>query len=220
MFTTSLSIKNRITLLAGLCMLGVIAVLITFSVYRIQGMSQLAFEASSKILKEDAQQYLGKIGQEQVRVAIERFTTTAAFGETLARQLVLMRGYDQRYQKDSELTRQAIVDSLDSQIKANPKIFGVGVAFTPNVMDGQDSRFVGKGMIGNDIGRFSVYQSTHIPSYAMPEKELFDDGTVGTYWYKCAFQQKRTCVTNPFTYTDASGISTLMSTVVSALIEN
>jgi len=219
MFDTSLSIKSRITLLAGLCMLGVITALITFSVYRIQGISDLAFESSSKILKEDAQQYLGKIGQEQSRVAIERFTTTAAFGETLARQLVLMRANDQHLQQDSELTRQAIVDSLGSQIKASPNIFGVGVAFAPNAMDGRDSKYVGKGMIGNEIGRFSVYQSTHIPSYSIPEKEILDDGTVGTYWYKCAFQQKRTCVTNPYTYTDASGVSTLMSTVAIPLID-
>ena len=220
MLNNGVSIKGRITLLAGLCMLGLIAALIAFSVNRIQSMSDLANNASARILRSDAQQLLSKIGQEQSRVAVERFTNTAAFGETLARQLVLMRSIDQRAGKDPQITREAIVDSLETQIKANPTIHGVGVAFEPGAMDGQDSRFVGTGLIGNEIGRFSVYQSTHIPSYAIPEKEILDDGTTATYWHKCAFEQMRTCVTAPYNYTDASGISTLMSTVAVPLMSN
>lgn len=218
MLSKGLSIKGRITLLAGLCMLGVIAVLIAFSVFSIQGMSNLANDASSRILKEDAQQYLAKIGQEQARIAIERFTTTAAFGETLARQLMLMRDFNQHINQSPEATRQSIVESLEAQIKASPNIFGVGVAFAPESMDGQDKSFISKGMTGNEIGRFSLYQSTHIPSYAIPEKEILDDGTAGTYWYKCAFEQRHTCVTPPYTYTDATGVSTLMSTVAIPLM--
>jgi len=220
MLNKSVSIKGRVTFLAALCMLGVIAALMAFSVHRIQGMSDLANDASAKILKSDAQQLLSKIGQEQARVALERFTNTATFGETLARQLVLMRSIDQRAGTDPQFTREAIVDSLEAQIKANPTIHGVGVAFEPGAMDGQDSRFLGKGLIGNEIGRFSVYQSTNIPSYAIPEKEILDDGTAATYWYKCAFLLKRTCVTAPYNYTDASGVSTLMSTVAVPLISN
>lgn len=218
MLSNGISIKARITILSGLCMLGVVAALIGFSVHRIQVISGLATEASSQMLREDAKDYLSKVGQEQAQIVRERFVTTAKFGETLARQLVLMRGDDQRLGRAVELTRQTFVDSLGHQINANPTIFGVGVAFEPNVMDQQDASFVGRGLLGNEKGRFAVYQSTQIPSYAIPEVEILDDGTKATYWYKCALEMKRTCITNPYSFTDKSGVTTLMSTVAVPLM--
>lgn len=218
MLSNGISIKGRITILSGLCMLGVVAALIGFSVHRIQVISGLANDASSQMLREDAREYLSKVGQEQAQIVRERFVTTAMFGETLARQLVLMRSDDQRLGRSPELTRQIIVESLGRQVNANPTVFGVGVAFEPNVMDQQDASFVGRELLGNEKGRFAVYQSTQIPSYAIPEVEILDDGTKATYWYKCAFEQKRTCITNPYSFTDKSGVTTLMSTVAVPLI--
>lgn len=218
MLSNGLSIKGRITLLAGMCILGIIAVLIGFSVHRIQLISTLANNASSQILREDARQYLLKIGQEQALIARERFVKTVTFCDTLARQLIHMRSIDQRTGRDPEFTRKSIIESLALQTKANPTVLGVGVVFEPNAMDGQDVNFVGKGMLGNDKGRFSAYQSTQIPSYSIPEVEILDDGTTATYWYKCALQHKRTCITTPYSFTDKSGVTTLMSTVAVPLI--
>ncbi|MFO6264381.1 hypothetical protein, partial [Pseudomonas aeruginosa] len=54
MFLRRLSIQWKITLLAGLCLLGVVALLVGLSVYRMQHSSVLVKSASTQMLDESA----------------------------------------------------------------------------------------------------------------------------------------------------------------------
>lgn len=62
MFLRRLSIQWKITLLAGLCLLGVVALLVGLSVYRMQHSSVLVKSASTQMLDESARLRLEAAG--------------------------------------------------------------------------------------------------------------------------------------------------------------
>ena len=207
---SSLSIRARICLLAGLCITATVAALIGSALYLSNRSVLMVKQASADMLQQDAQTYLSEVGRAQARQTEAFFLQAAEFGQTLSRQLMLERDNKRAMQTSESDIRIAIGNALAMQVKQNPLPFGVGVALQPA---DQDQSFINRGAEGNERGRFAVYRSTHIPSYTIPEKEIVDDGTTATYWYTCAMQRSAVCLTNPYTYTDASGVSTLMATV-------
>ncbi len=207
---SSLSVRVRICLLAGLCIAATVTALIGSSLYLSTRSVQMVKEASVDMLQQDAETYLNEVGRSQAKETEAFFLKAAEFGQTLSRQLVLERQNKRSRQSSEEEIRADMSSSLATQVKQNALPFGVGVALQPSP---QDSAYVNKDSVGNDIGRFAVYRSTHIPSYTIPEKEIIDDGTTATVWYTCALKRSAICLTNPYTYTDASGVSTLMATV-------
>ncbi|QEY64253.1 methyl-accepting chemotaxis protein [Metapseudomonas lalkuanensis] len=221
MYLSKLSIKTKITVLAGLCMLAVLAVLVAVSIFRIQGISQAIDQSSSAALQGQALQHLYKVGEAEAQAIAKRFSEGAIFGETLARQILFMKKQAQSRGGDPAELRKDIFNMMQEQVAASPGVLGVGVAFEPNLLDGQDDRFVGLGVgAGNDTGRFASYATTQLKSYAMPENEMADDGQASTYWYRCARDSKRLCVINPYTYTTLQGIDVLMSTISIPLVED
>ncbi|CAI8951279.1 hypothetical protein VP02_00660 [Pseudomonas ogarae] len=214
MSISSFSIKLRITLLAGICMLGVAATLIGFSIYRIDAISTLSNESSSLTIKEGALQYMTKLGEQQAQVVSQRFITSRVFGDTVMHQVIFQREQAKRLGSDTKTLRGDLFKLMQLQVAANQDVLGLGVGFEPNALDGDDARFMNqKTDGGNEIGRFASYASTLVPSYTMSEKEMADDGTPGTFWYTCAFKTKQDCVSNPYAFTNAQGVTTLMSTV-------
>ncbi|HDS1705579.1 TPA: methyl-accepting chemotaxis protein [Pseudomonas putida] len=207
---SSLSIRTRICLLAGLCITATVAALIGSALYLSDRSVLMVKQASEQMLQQDAQTYLSEVGRAQARQTQAFFLQATEFGTTLSQQLMLERQNQTARQSSESQIRADIGHALDMHVKANPLPFGVGVALQP--AEG-DKAFVDKSAEGNERGRFAVYRSTHIPGYTIPEKEIIDDGTTATYWYTCAIERSAVCLTNPYTYTDASGVSTLMATV-------
>lgn len=72
MFLRRLSIQWKITLLAGLCLLGVVALLVGLSVYRMQHSSVLVKSASTQMLDESARLRLEARGELQA-LRIQRY---------------------------------------------------------------------------------------------------------------------------------------------------
>ncbi|KPG95587.1 hypothetical protein AEQ67_20395 [Pseudomonas sp. RIT-PI-q] len=209
-----LSIKLRITLLAGVCMLGVAAILIGFSIYRIDAMSTLSNESSARSLKEGALQYMTALGEEQALVVSQRFVSSRVFGDAVMRQVMFEREQAKRLGTDARTLRSDLFKLMQLQVAANPEVLGLGVGFEPDALDGDDARFANQQTDGgNEKGRFASYASTLVPSYTMSEKEMADDGSPGTFWYTCAFKSRQDCVSNPYAFTNTSGVTTLMSTV-------
>lgn len=220
MFLSRLSIKSRIIFIASGCMLALVAVLVFLSIKRIDRVSQVVSDFGSQTLKLQSLQYMQKVGEDESKVISQRFMVTAAFGETLARQIMFARGQALRQSTSPAVLRDDITKILAEQVSANPHVLGVGLAFEPNALDGQDRDFTNALVNGgNEKGRFAPYVSTKVKSYAIPEKEVVDDGSPGTYWYNCVIKNRRTCVTNPYSYTNAEGVENLMSTVSVPLLE-
>jgi methyl-accepting chemotaxis protein len=210
----NLSIKIRIAGLAGLCMLGTVGALASFSIKSINDVALFANEYSSKTLGDSAIQYMQELGKEQAQAVSQRFSSAQIFGDALMQQVRYHRLYSQKLDMDPVSTRKGLSELLLYQVKSNPTLLGVGIGFAPNALDGSDAAFVNdKDAGGNESGRFASYASTQVPSYIMSDKEMADDGSPGTIWYTCAMKSGKDCVTNPYSFTNPEGVTTLMSTV-------
>lgn len=201
-------------------MVTIITALIVFSITLSDSATQVAITSSHASLTDSAHQVLREASDKQSTIVAGMIKNAMLFGETLGSEIMLTREFSQTSSVPADNLRQAIVNSISYQVKNRPGVFGAGIAFHINELDGEDSRFVSQGLAGNERGRFAVYQSLEIPGYAMPESEILDDGTIATYWFKCANETGHTCITSPYMYKDKSGVSTLLSTISVPLIWN
>jgi len=221
MYLSNFSIRTKITWLAGFCILLISTMLVSVSIIRIQDISSMVDESSSSALQHQALEHLYKVGNSEAKIISNRFHESFIFGSTLARQILFAKRKQNLTGGSAAELRKDIYTLMEEQVKAYPAVLGVGVAFLPGALDGQDEDFAGLGVgAGNEKGRFASYSSTQMKSYAMPENEMEDDGKSVTLWYRCALNSKQSCVINPYTYTTLQGVDTLMSTISIPLMED
>ncbi|MCO6055580.1 methyl-accepting chemotaxis protein [Pseudomonas sp. MOB-449] len=222
-----LSIKSRITLLAGVSLLVVVGVLIAFSVDRIQAGSDLASSSSQRALQESAVQYLGELGQSQARSATQRFESTYSLGKTLVAQVLFNRQLALKRNVDSQFVREDLAALLEQQLRSNPEVLGMVLAFDFNALDGQDGQYHGGTIPGaNDFGRFAWYVSRDnqgtISGKYIPEREILDttvglSGDPANIWFSCPHTSGKPCLINPYFY-EINGVNTLMASVAIPVI--
>lgn len=210
------SINARICLLAGCCMTTIVVLLVGVSQYLAERTSAFTIDTSARLLKKDAEVHMTSVAEHIASQASNFFVSASNFGETLSKQFSLDMVERKGGQGAEAKLRIFLNQSVAAHGRANSDIFGLGLAFEPT--PGADKIFENISFQGNEIGRFAVYHSNRIPSYTIPEKEIVYDGTPATYWYKCAREQLRTCLIPPFSYTNASGTTTLLSTIAIPLL--
>lgn len=153
---SDLSIKTRITVLAGLCMIGVVSAIVYVSVIKIQLVSDITEVSSSKELKKQAIEHLHKVSEAEAETISRRFSESTIFLETLGRQIMSTRKQSLESSKDLTVLRKKIFNMILGQVSANPNVLGVGVTFEPNAFDGHDKEFISKSFqTGNEIGRYA-----------------------------------------------------------------
>lgn len=210
------SINARICLLAGCCMTTIVVLLVGVSQYLAERTSAFAIDTSAQLLKEDAELHMASVAEHIASQASNFFMSTATVGETLAQQVTLDLAERDGSQNSEVKLRAFLNQSTKAHAHRNGEIFGLGLVFEP--APAMDKAFVNTDFQGNETGRFAVYHSNRIPSYTIPQKEIVDDGTPVTYWYKCAREQMRTCLVPPYSYTDLTGNTTLLATVAVPLL--
>ena len=169
-----LSIQWKITLLAGLCLLAIVALLVTTSLAQARRSAELVNLANTEMLDNSARQRLQALAETQALRTQRYFMDAYQYANGFARLVHVLKargGSDLR----SELTRQARASLAD-----NPAVIGLYLVFQPDAL-GQDSQYVGQEATGsNDSGRFSLYWSQPRPGTleleAMPESMLGDAG--------------------------------------------
>ncbi|MGW6225465.1 PDC sensor domain-containing protein, partial [Streptomyces olivaceus] len=167
-------------------------------------------------LENDAGLYLSEASQAQAQQTLSLLQRSVVEGESIARQFSENRRIQGAWGVTEADFRQFSSHALAVQAKAS-SAFGLALAFEPDST--QDPAFLNQPFAGNERGRFAVYQSAKTSGYTIAEKELQDDGTAATFWYNCPLKQGRTCITEPYAYTDAAGASTLMTTVAVPLLD-
>src|SRR5690349_10650165 len=96
MLLRRLSIQWKITLLAGLCLLGVVSLLSGLSVFRTQHSTALVKESSTRMLDEAAQARLRSRGEVQA-MRIQRYIMDAyQYGKGFSRQVMFLRDQAQK----------------------------------------------------------------------------------------------------------------------------
>ncbi|EPB4447832.1 methyl-accepting chemotaxis protein [Pseudomonas aeruginosa] len=227
MFLRRLSIQWKITLLAGLCLLGVVALLVGLSVYRMQHSSVLVKSASTQMLDESARLRLEARGELQALRIQRYFMDAFQYGKGFSRQILFLRDQAQKRFLDAYDLREDLTRQVRTALAANPEVLGLYVVFEPNALDGKDELFVDQPALGsNDKGRFSLYWAQATPgqleSESMIESELTDtssgpSGAAYNAWYTCPKESGQPCVLDP--YFDKVGERQLLMTSIAFPLE-
>ena len=222
MLFSRLSIQLKITLLAGLCLLAIVAVLVYASVIQASRSASLVKQASSAMLQESAQLRMSARGESQALQIQRYFMDAYQYGRGAATQVLFIREQAEKRFLDAFDLREDLTRQVRSALEANRSLLGIYVAFEPNALDGKDELFTDQANLGsNDKGRYSIYwaqgEDGELSSESMTEENLNDttpglSGAPYNAWYSCPLQQKKVCLLDPY-IDEADGVKTLMTSI-------
>ncbi|RON53129.1 chemotaxis protein [Pseudomonas frederiksbergensis] len=217
----SLSIRLKIVLLSGLCLLGVVALIVGMNFYQTNQNDELVNASSSKMLTGSVQNLLqAKAAEQAVRVQ-KTFGESLLVVTALADQIKDMRNMAAKRSLDAGALREELNQSLKTAFERNSKVLGIWLAFEPNGLDGKDSEFANDAARqSNESGRFASYWSraggvglnTIMVEDDMTKTTLSLSGTPYNSWYTCPRDNKRTCLLDPYSDT-VGGKEVLMTTI-------
>nr|WP_095137048.1 methyl-accepting chemotaxis protein [Pseudomonas sp. Irchel s3a10] len=222
----SLSIRLKIVLLSGLCLLGVVALIVGMNIYQTNQNDELVSNSSNQLLTASVQNLLqAKAAEQAVRVQ-KTFGESLTVITALADQIKDMRVLAAKRSLDAGALREELNLSLKTAFQRNDKVLGIWLAFEPNGLDGKDSEFVNDATRqSNEAGRFASYWSraagsalnTIMVEEDMTKTTLSVSGTPYNSWYTCPRDNKRTCLLDPYADT-VGGKEMLMTTISVPLI--
>ncbi|PMZ69317.1 chemotaxis protein [Pseudomonas sp. FW305-70] len=217
----SLSIRLKIVLLSGLCLLGVVALIVGMNIYQTNQNDDLVNDSSSRMLTASVQDLLqAKAAEQAVRVQ-KTFGETLTVVSALADQIQDMRNLAAKRSLEPGALREELNQSLKTAFERNGKVLGIWLAFEPNGLDGKDSEFVNDAARqSNEAGRFATYWSraggeslnTIMVEEDMTKTTLNLSGTPYNVWYTCPRDSKRICLLDPYADT-VGGKEVLMTTI-------
>jgi methyl-accepting chemotaxis protein len=222
----ALSIRLKIVLLSGLCLLGVVALIVGMNIYQTNQNDELVSDSSNKLLTASVENLL------QAKAAEQAVRVQKTFGESLtvitavADQIKDMRVMAAKRSLDAGALREELNLSLKTAFERNDKVLGIWLAFEPNALDGKDSEFANDAARqSNEAGRFATYWSraagaslnTIMVEEDLTKTTLSVSGTPYNSWYTCPRDNKRTCLLDPYADT-VGGKEMLMTTISVPLI--
>lgn len=225
MFDT-LSIRLKIVLLSGLCLLGVIALVVGINIYNTNQNDQLVSDSSSRMLTASVEQLLQAKAAEQAVQLQKTFSDSLVAVTALADQIKDLRKLATQRGLEAGALREALNQSLKTAFDRNNKVLGIWLSFEPNGLDGRDSEFIDdKARVSNEKGRFSSYWSraageglnTIMVEDDLTKTTLNLSGTPYNIWYTCPRDTRNTCLLDPYEDTVA-GKPVLMTTISLPLI--
>ena len=203
-----LSIQWKITLLAGLCLAGIVTLLVGLSLYRMEHSSALVKASSMEMLTEAAQARIESQGEVQALGIRQQFMDAYQYGHGFSRQVLFLRDQAEKRFLDAFDLREDLTRQVKSALQANPDLLGLSLVFEANALDGKDNLFAGQAELGsNDKGRFALYWSQPTPgkvtSMALPESDMADtstgpSGEPANAWFTCPRTTLKPCVIEPY----------------------
>ncbi len=224
-----LSIQWKITLLAGLCLAGIVTLLVGLSLYRMEHSSALVKASSMEMLTESAQARIESQGEVQAAGIRQQFMDAYQYGHGFSRQVLFLREQAEKRFLDAFDLREDMTRQVKSALQANPDLLGLSLVFEANALDGKDELFTDQAELGsNDKGRFALYWSQPTPgkvtSMALPESDMSDtstgpSGQAANAWFTCPRTTLKPCVIEPYFYV-IDGHKVLMTSIVFPLQVN
>ena len=224
-----LSIQWKITLLAGLCLLGVVTLLVGLSLYRMNHTAELVEASSTQMLNETAQARIEAQGEAQALSISRQFMDAYQYGNGFARQVLFLREQSEKRFLDAFDLREDLTRQVKAALQANPDLLGLSLVFEANALDGKDSLFDHQKELGsNDKGRFALYWSQPTPgkltSMALPETDMADtsigpSGQANNMWFTCPRTTLKPCIIEPYFYS-IDGQNVLLTSIVFPLMVN
>ena len=224
-----LSIQWKITLLAGLCLLGIVTLLVGLSLYRMAQSSEQVKASSMHMLDAAAQARIEAQGEVQALGIRQQFMDAYQYGHGFSRQVLFLREQAEKRFLDAFDTREDLTRQVKAALQANPDLLGLSLVFEANALDGKDELFANQAELGsNDKGRFALYWSQPTPgkltSMPLPESDMSDtsvgpSGEKANAWFTCPRTTLKPCVIEPYFY-KIDGQNVLMTSIVFPLMVN
>nr|WP_160287560.1 methyl-accepting chemotaxis protein [Pseudomonas knackmussii] len=227
MLSRRFSIQWKITLLSGLCLLGVVSLLAGLSVYRMQHSTELVKESSTHMLGNAAEARLRARGEIQAMRIQRYFMDAYRYAQSFSRQALALRQTATQRGLAPQVLREELARQMQEAVAANPELLGLYVAFEPDALDGADAPFAGQSANGsNEKGRFSLYWSQatvgKLEADNMSESMLADtspgpSGAAYNAWYTCPKAGNKACVFEPYV-DEVGGRKILMTSIALPLL--
>jgi len=224
-----LSIQWKITLLAGLCLSGIVVLLIGLSLYRMEESSDLVKASSMQMLNEAAQLRMEAQGDAQALKIRRQFMDAYSYGSGFVRQIVFLREQATKRAVDGHDLREDMNHEMQKALQSNPELLGMSLVFEQDALGGKDDQFVNQAELGsNEKGRFALYWSQPTPgnltSMPLPEKDIADistgpSGQANNAWFTCPRATLKPCVIEPYFY-EIEGKNVFMTSIVLPVIQN
>lgn len=221
-----LSIQWKITLLAGLCLLAIVIILLSVSLYRMGMSSELVKATSTRMLADSAQQRMEGEGKTQSLMIQRYFQSAYKDGANLTRQVLAYLQMARELQLDSAMVRRSLNQQVKEALRASPQLLSLYVTAEPNAF-GDDASFIYRAdLASNDAGRFSAYwaQRNGQHSGVVPPEEAINDttpmldGSPFNNWYHCPLKSRQPCLVEPY-FDETSGEKELITSLTFPLIE-
>ncbi|AUG07841.1 chemotaxis protein [Pseudomonas sp. S09G 359] len=222
----ALSIRLKIILLSGLCLMGVIGLIVYMNLYQGDQNNRLISASSSKMLTDSGESLLQAKAGEQARNFEHVFGNSLLLISALADQVNNLRNMASQRGLPAATLREELNHSVKITFEHNPQILGFWLVYEPNALDGKDSEFVNDAArASNESGRFSSAwnrgggqsMSLMITEIDLQNTELSISGTANNSWYTCPRDTWRTCLTAPYAV-NLDGQAQVMTTLSMPLI--
>ncbi|WAH57819.1 methyl-accepting chemotaxis protein [Pseudomonas silvicola] len=216
-----LSIRLKIVLLAGLCLLGVAGLIVGINLYQTRENNALVSASSRKMLTDSVQNLLQTKAAENAAQMQKTFGDNLLVANAAADQIIGLRSLAGRRGLSPAALREDINQAIKAIFDRNPRVLGVWAAFEPQALDGHDADFVNDDKrSSNQSGRYAPYWSrangtalnTVTAESDMNKTDLTLTGVPYNAWYTCARDSGKPCLLQPYTDT-VGGKLMLMSSI-------
>ena len=228
MFPNRLPILWKMTLLVGLCLLGIVALLVGYSVYRMSTDTSLIKSNVTQMLEAAAQERMKKEAEVQALTIKNYLMSYYQEGLSFSRHVLQQRRQAQALKLSAQVLRESLHHQVEQTLKASPQLLSIYLVFEKNAIDGTDDLFLNQGEVGsNEAGRFAPYwvqRDGHASSQVVSEALIADttpmlDGSPFNTWFSCPKKNLKPCLLNPY-FDDSSGQRMLITTLAFPVIEN
>ncbi|MBM7036834.1 methyl-accepting chemotaxis protein [Vibrio ulleungensis] len=196
----SISIKWKITLLSGLCLVISCAALIGFSIQSSVSSQVTNSELSRQSVIEKSEQLLQN-GAELGALSVQSFLLEAQHrAEMLAQNALFIKYNAEETWVASEDLRTSLNEMLGQTLAVFPTVKGAYLVFEQDQLDGEDSNYHNADYVGsNEVGRFAPYWRRAADGAAvatvLPESTL--QNPIDSDLFQCAKQISSACIATP-----------------------
>ncbi|QIB03757.1 methyl-accepting chemotaxis protein [Pseudomonas fluorescens] len=228
LFPNRLPILWKITLLTGLCLLAVVALLVGHALYRMSADTSLVKASVAQMLEAAARERMKKEAEVQALMLKGYLMSSYQEGLVFSRQVLQQRRQAQTLRLSAQTLRENLYHQVKQTLEANPQLLSLYVVFESNAIDASDDHFINRGELGsNETGRFAPYwvqragkMSVQVASEALiSDTTPMLDGSPFNTWFNCPKKNLKPCLLNPY-FDESSGQRMLITTLAFPVIDD
>ncbi|WP_295470898.1 methyl-accepting chemotaxis protein [uncultured Pseudomonas sp.] len=225
---TALSIRSKITLLSGLCLVIVTGLVVGMDIYQGVQNNRLISSSSSKMLSDGVERLLSAETGNQGKSLQQYFAKNLQVITALSDHAKNLQAMAAQRDLSAATLREELNKELKTTFERNTDVLGIWLAYEPNALDGKDSEFVDDMARGSsESGRFAsawnrgTGQDMNFPisESDISKTELSISGVPYNSWYTCPRDSKAACLMAPYADTQG-GVVQLMTSLSQPVVVN